>query len=420
MNTTQRKTSGGAIVALCALVYFVSYFARKDFAAIMASMIKDEIITKPQGGFIGMGLFIAYGAGQLVSGYLGDKLRPRTLLIAGLATTMLANLAMPLLPNTTLMIPVWAINGFAQAMLWPPIVRILADNLDHDRFVTANLIVTMAAHVSTILLYLYVPLCLQIASWETVFFTASIITAVTLTIFVISMFFVTLDRGVTARQTQASETYATGAKQESFLALFARVGLIPIFFAIIAMGFLRDGIESWLPTLYGEAFGRTASESILVSAILPVFSILSVTLIKIAHKTKLFSNESRGSAVLFLSAAALCVPLAVLINFEQSALRLVCLILAALICGTMHAINFLYISCLPGRFAAYGKAATASGFCNAFTYVGAAISMYGISALAENLGWSATAISWIGVAGLGLLFSLVALKKYTAFLKKAN
>ena len=416
MDTTQKKTSGGAIVALCSLVYFVSYFARKDFAAVMASMIADNIITESHGGFIGMGLFIAYGTGQLVSGYLGDKTRPRTLLLAGLATTMLANLAMPLLPNTAWMIPVWAINGFAQAMLWPPIVRILASNLDHDRFVTANLIVTMAAHAATILLYLYVPLCLQFMSWEAVFFTATAITGVTLVIFAISMFFVTLDRGVTPRQKQES-TDVPPAQDANFFALFLRAGLPPIFLAIIMMGFLRDGIESWLPTLYMQAFTRTAGESILVSAILPVFSIVSVTLIKIAHKTRTFSNESRGSAVLFLAAAVLCVPLAVLINFEQSTLRLVCLVLAALICGTMHAINFLYISCLPGRFAAYGKAATASGFCNAFTYVGAAISMYGISTLAENLGWSATAISWIGVAGLGLIFSLLALKKYSKFLQ---
>ncbi len=419
MITTEKKTSGGAIVALCSLVYFVSYFARKDFAAVMASMIADSIITKPQGGFIGMGLFIAYGAGQLVSGYLGDKLRPRTLLLAGLATTALANLAMPLLPNIAWMIPVWAINGFAQAMLWPPIVRILADNLDHDRFVTANLIVTMAAHTATILLYLYVPLCLQFMSWEAVFFTAAAVTGVTLVIFTVSMLFVTLDHGAKPRKKQENEARSP-EREGSFLALFARAGILPIFIAIIAMGFLRDGIESWLPTLYGEAFGRGASESILVSAILPVFSILSVTAIKIAHKTRLFSNESRGSLVLFLSAAILCAPLAVLINFEQSTLRLVCLVLAALICGTMHSINFLYISCLPGRFAAYGKAATASGFCNAFTYVGAAISMYGIAAVADTLGWSATAISWICVALLGGLFSLLALKKYAAFLKSAQ
>jgi OPA family glycerol-3-phosphate transporter-like MFS transporter len=315
------------------------------------------------------------------------------------------------------MIPVWAINGFAQAMLWPPIVRILAENLDHVRFVTANLIVTMAAHTATILLYLYVPICLQFMSWEAVFFTATAITGITLAIFTVSMFFITLDRGVTPRQKQECEIDLP-SRDTNFMVLFLRAGILPIFVAIIMMGFLRDGIESWLPTLYMQAFKRTAGESILVSAVLPVFSIVAVTAIKIAHKTRLFSNESRGSAVLFLAAAILCVPLAVLINFEQSTLRLVCLVLAALICGTMHAVNFLYISCLPGRFAAYGKAATASGFCNAFTYVGAAISMYGISALAENLGWSATAISWICVALLGGVFSLIALKRYAAFLQE--
>ena len=403
------------IVILCSIVYFISYFSRKDFAAAMASMITDGMLDKMTGGYIGMGMFIAYGAGQLISGYLGDKIRPRTLLAAGLATTMLANLAMPLLPNTALMIPVWAINGFAQAMLWPPIVRILADNLDHERFVTANLIVTMAAHTATILLYLYVPLCLQIMSWEAVFFTASIITAITLVIFAVSMLFITLDHGVTPRKGKQNE--ATEQQEYTFLALFLRAGILPIFVAIIAMGFLRDGIESWLPTLYGEAFGRTASESILVSAILPVFSILSITVIKILHKTKTFYNEARGSVVLFLGAAAICVPLAILINFEVTALRLVCLILAALICAAMHAINFLYISCLPGRFAPYGKAATASGFCNAFTYVGAAISMYGIAAISDRMGWSATAISWILVSALGMLFSLIALKKYSTFMK---
>ena len=418
MEQTQKKTSGGMIVALCSLVYFVSYFARKDFAAVMASMIAENVLSKSQGGFIGMGLFIAYGTGQLVSGYLGDKLRPRTLLAAGLAVTALANLAMPLLPHTALMIPVWAVNGFAQAMLWPPIVRILADNLDHERFVTANLIVTMAAHASTILLYLYVPLCLQFMTWKAVFYTATGLSALALALFTVAMCFVTLDHAPKAKKAPAAQ--ASKAQSDGFFPLFLRAGLLPIFLSIIAMGFLRDGIESWLPTLYSEAFGRTASESILVSAVLPVFSILSVTAITAAHKTRLFSNESRGSAILFAGAALICVPLAVLINFERTAWRLVCLVLAALICGTMHAINFLYISCVPGRFAAYGRAATASGFCNAFTYVGAAVSMYGIAAVSEWMGWSATAISWILVALLGALCSLLALRKYAAFLKESN
>ena len=60
------------IVAILSLVYFVSYFARKDFAAVMAVMLSENIINKSEGGLIGMALFVCYGVGQLVSGYLGD------------------------------------------------------------------------------------------------------------------------------------------------------------------------------------------------------------------------------------------------------------------------------------------------------------------------------------------------------------
>ena len=80
MEVSRTKYSGRAIVAICSLVYFASYFTRKGFAATMAGMISAGVIDKSLGGFIGMGLFICYGAGQLISGYLGDKIKPRDLI----------------------------------------------------------------------------------------------------------------------------------------------------------------------------------------------------------------------------------------------------------------------------------------------------------------------------------------------------
>ena len=61
-----KKNSKSFIVILCSAVYFVSYFSRKDFAATMAAMLDASVIDKVTGGFIGMGLFIAYGVGQLI------------------------------------------------------------------------------------------------------------------------------------------------------------------------------------------------------------------------------------------------------------------------------------------------------------------------------------------------------------------
>lgn len=420
MEISRTKYSGRAIVAICSLVYFASYFTRKGFAAVMAGMISAGVIDKSMGGFIGMGLFICYGVGQLISGYLGDRLKPRDLIFIGLGLSGVCNLLMPLVPSSALMIPVWALNGLGQAMLWPPIVRMLSDSLDHERFVRANLIVTSAAHVSTILLYLYVPVCLEFFAWETVFYTGSALALLTLVIFAISMALVVKGARVDSAPKSDIPTPVSTKTAEDF-SIFVKqsmsAGLIPILVCIVAMGFLRDGIESWLPTLYSEAFGRDASESVLVSVLLPIFSVLSISVITVLHKTPLFGNEVRGSLVIFGMAALTCIPLSILITSDSSVMRIICLVLAALVCAFMHAVNFLLISCLPGRFSEMGRSATASGICNACVYIGAAISMYGIAAT-STLGWNVTVVTWIGISAAGALMTLIALKAYTKFIKR--
>ena len=65
------------IVALCTLAYFASYFSRKTFAVVMANMLEENVRTKEVGGYIGAALFIFYGLGQLISGFLGDRLQPK-------------------------------------------------------------------------------------------------------------------------------------------------------------------------------------------------------------------------------------------------------------------------------------------------------------------------------------------------------
>lgn len=408
------RYSKRGIVILCSIVYFVSYFSRKDFAAVMAAMLSEGVLEKQAAGLIGTMLFIFYGIGQLLSGYLGDRISPQYLIFLGVGTTAVCNLVMPLVPAGA-MIPLWGLNGLAQAMLWPPIVRILSDHLDHEQFVSANLIVTTAAHVATILLYLYVPLCLRVMSWHAVFYSAAILAGVTLAVFALCLHLVlpkeTPSRADGARATKAAPVTPLASAVRSS-------GLFPIFGCIVMCGFLRDGIETWLPTLYSEAFHRDASESILVSVALPIFSILAITLITALHRRRLFNHEVRGAALLFATALVFAVPLYLLIETESPLSRTVCLVLATLICAAMHGVNFLLISCLPGRFAQLGRASTVSGLCNSCIYIGAAASTYGIALVAESLGWAATILSWIGVAAIGAVLAIPAYRRYSSFIRK--
>jgi OPA family glycerol-3-phosphate transporter-like MFS transporter len=270
--------------------------------------------------------------------------------------------------------------------------------------------------VATILLYLYVPVCLEFFSWKTVFFTASALAVLAILVFAVALSFIVLNSGAHSKKTNSDGN----VQNIGYFSLIKKAGIIEIFIAIIMMGILRDGIESWLPTLYSEAFNRDASESILVSVSLPIFSIISITVITALHKNKLFNNEVLGSAILFLGVVILALPIVFMIKSESAVIRIICLVLSALVCGCMHGVNFLLISCLPGRFSTYGKAATTSGLCNAFVYVGAAISMYGFALISELFDWQATVISWILVAALGIAFTVISLKAYTKFIKSEN
>ena len=413
-----KSYSKKSIIFLCSMVYFVSYFSRKDFAAVMAGMISDGAIARANAGLVGTMLFAFYGVGQLISGYLGDKIAPKHLIMIGLSATAICNAAMPYLPDAG-MIVVWGINGLAQAMLWPPIVKILSTYLDRKTYVTAHLVVTSAAHFATVLLYAYVPLCLTFMSWQTVFLTASILAVLSMTAFAVAMSLIIPKEGVAeASVPDVSNVPSATVTDESLMTVLRKSGIFTVFVCIVVVGFLRDGIESWLPMLYSEAFNRDVSSSTLVSIILPIFSILSISIVTVLYRKRILGNEVSGSAILFSISLVLAIPLVFFLGMDGAFFRVAALFITACICGAMHGVNFLLISCLPGRFAKIGRSATVSGVCNSCVYIGAAISTYGIALISERMGWAVTAATWCGILAIGINFAILSYKRYTAMLKE--
>jgi sugar phosphate permease len=100
-TVAEAGTRKGMLVTVCSIVYFISYLSRKNFAVVMAAMISGEIIDKLVGGFIGMGMFVFYGVGQLISGYLGDKIKPRSIMATGIALAVVTNVLMPTLAGVS-------------------------------------------------------------------------------------------------------------------------------------------------------------------------------------------------------------------------------------------------------------------------------------------------------------------------------
>ena len=109
MNKLTDKKKINALIFLCAVAYFISYLSRLNYAAVMAEFIAESALPKATAVKPITAISITYGLGQLVSGYLGDRIKPRHIITGGFILTTIMNFIMPFAaPNIFLMTVTWA------------------------------------------------------------------------------------------------------------------------------------------------------------------------------------------------------------------------------------------------------------------------------------------------------------------------
>ena len=389
------------------LVYFASYVTRINFAAILQEVITDTGFAKTSLALILVFQSVAYATGQLVSGKLGDKIKPTELIFWGLAIASAINIFFPFVSfSVPLMAIFWTVNGFAQAMMWPPIVKILVANMDDGAYGTAVVRVSYGSALGTVLVYLAAPLVIAFFGWRGVFAASSAVG-----IFVCVLWWTIKGRiAVDTVQASLGEPLEKGKKQKNAFPTAAIFPFVFIVVAILCQGMLRDGISSWMPTYLAEVFEMDNKISILCTVSLAVFTIICNTVTNAVFK-RFFKNEVFCAGAIF-SISMLCTIL-LLVFFGASGAFTV--FVMALISGCMHGINLMLIAIVPKRFGRYGNVSTVVGLVNAFTYAGSAIATYGIAWISEIVGWRGTVAVWGIIALLGMLCCFVATKPWKKF-----
>jgi len=392
--------------SLCWLVYFASYLTRINYGAVISEIVISEGFLKSAAGIVTTVSFISYGTGQILSGFLGDRVNPRLLIFWGLIATSILNILMPFCKSVELMSVVWFINGFAQAMMWPPLVKIMACYLDEEMFKKTCVNVSIASSVGTIFVYLISPLCIAVYGWQLVFFVSAFFGLITAFIWAGGQKKIESQINVDKK----AETQESSHTNVSMGKIILSSGLIFMAAGIIFQGILRDGITTWMPSFISETYNWGSSAAIFSTVILPVFSMISVKLAALIQR-KFFKNELVCATVIFASGFICCI----LLSWCFSGGALLSIILAALITGCMHGVNIMLVSIVPSKFEKYGRVSTVSGVLNFFTYMGSAVSSYGIAKISEVFGWSFTLTTWSAAALVGTLACLVCIKKWKSF-----
>lgn len=380
------------LVVLFAVTYFASYVTRINYGAVISEMIRATGYSKPLLSMAVTGSFVTYGVGQLISGACGDRFSPKKLVTLGLSVSSLMNILISLCGDPYQMTAVWCVNGMAQAFIWPPLVKIMSSMLSEEAYRIGVVRVSWGSSLGTVAVYLVSPVLISLCGWRAVFI-ASAICGVTV------VFLWNRKAADPACEKTAEQQRGGGRAFAGLLTPY----MLCIMFGIIMMGMLRDGVTTWMPSYISDTYHLGSAISILSGVVMPIFSILSC---QMALKVYAGIRSILLCAVVFFGIGGLSAAAMIVLSGKQALLSV---LFAAVLTGSMHGVNLMLISMIPPRFQQFGNVSLVSGVLNSCTYVGSAISTYGVAVVSEGYGWSVTLLLWILMAALGLAACTISL-----------
>ena len=400
---------------LCWIAYFSTYIGRLNYSASLTGIILSEGFSKGQAGMIGTAFFFAYGAGQFVSGFLGDRLAPKKMVFTGLMVSGLCNLAMAGAKGSGLMTAVWCVNGLFQAFIWSPMIRLMYEYYKTETRMKACVSLNSSVPLGTMAAYGLTALVIWLSGWRTMFVLAGAALIGTSLFWITGMKRVERYAAESGKMAEmpSGETGGSAKAAVNWKSLLIQSGFLFLMMALFVQGALKDGVTTWVPTYISETYGLSAILAITSTMVIPVFNLLGVYLASFAN-LHWFRNEVRTAGAFFVvSAAAILV-----LRLSSGRSMAVSFLMLALATTAMMAVNTMLIAVLPSYFGVIGRASSVSGLLNSSVYAGGAVSTYGIGALSVALGWNATIVIWFLMAAVSAVICFLTVRKWIAYRKE--
>ncbi|WP_373261633.1 MFS transporter [Hungatella hathewayi] len=400
---------------LCWIAYFSTYIGRLNYSASLTGIILSEGFSKGQAGMIGTAFFFAYGAGQFVSGFLGDRLAPKKMVFTGLMVSGLCNLAMAGAKGSGLMTAVWCVNGLFQAFIWSPMIRLMYEYYKTETRMKACVSLNSSVPLGTMAAYGLTALVIWLSGWRTMFVLAGAALIGTSLFWITGMKRVERYAAESGKMAEipSGETGGSAKAAVNWKSLLIRSGFLFLMMALFVQGALKDGVTTWVPTYISETYGLSAILAITSTMVIPVFNLLGVYLASFAN-LHWFRNEVRTAGAFFVVSAAAIL----MLRLASGRSMAVSFLMLALATTAMMAVNTMLIAVLPSYFGVIGRASSVSGLLNSSVYAGGAVSTYGIGALSVALGWNATIVIWFLMAAVSAVICFLTVRKWIAYRKE--
>lgn len=405
------------IFAACFLAYTAAYICRVNISPAIPVIQQDLELNSASMGLVGTAFFWSYALGQLINGYIGDRVSGRRLVFCGLVISALLNIAFGFSSGLAFMLLFWGVNGFFQSMLWGPIVKTFSKWFPHQKYNAVSFGLSISPIAGYLIAWGFSGIVLKYLNWRWVFWIpAALVMGLALLWLVMARNKpedTRLSLGDAKHQngteTTAEQANESASEKAALWGLIARTNLVLIALAGVTQGMIDKSIQLWFPKLLADTLALSWNETAGTILIIPLVNLGGIMLVGWLNKRLKFNTKL--TIVLLMAASVISSLLLAL--FYANAIAGVVLI--ACTSAFIGGINPLMVTMIPLTFKHCDKVSAVAGFIDFSIYLGAGFGGTLTGYFLDSFGWNNVFLMWCLVLAIGTVVMGVYL-----FKEKAN
>jgi sugar phosphate permease len=383
-------------IRVLAITYGAFYFCRSNLSAAVPGIKAELALDNAEMGMVLASSKLVYGIGQLVNGQLAERVSPRKMLAVGMLGSAALNLAFGFGAAVELLVFVWAMNGYAQALGWTPTMKVAASWIEPAARGRAIGIIGTGYQAAAAITFVISGYAVEHFGWRGALWLPALLLATTAVYMLLRLREQPEHGGPEAARIEAAPALPLA---RSIMLTLRNPALWLLALALGLLNANRYGFLDWGITHVTEATQGGIGEAALEYAVLPAGGIAGALV-----SGWLSDRFFHGRRAPVLVGALLVLALLTLVYRDAVALGVLPTVACLFAVGfVLFGAQVLLVGTAPVDLARPGTRAAAVGFVNFAGYMGAYAGDRITGTLADTHGWGTAVGFWAACAAAAAL-----------------
>lgn len=377
--------NAGLIGIISIMSYVANYFLRNMLGVLTPFILKSTSYTKEYLALLSSCYMIAYAAGQLFNGVLGDVVKPKNMVLIGLVAAGVSTMTFPFVSYSFFQIACFVVLGYALSMVRGPLMKIISENMAPNYARIICVFFSFSSFAGPLIAGIFS----MIFNWKAAFVAAGISTVIIATMAFMALTLLERNNLILFKRMKNFNI-------KEMFGVFKIDGFT--FYIIIAclVEIAATSISFWIPTFFNEYVNFDENKSNMVFSFISLVRALmpftALGLYKLCGEKDILIVKVSYLISILAFAVMLIIPK----GFGTIAFLLLALVMNSLVSALLWSIY------IPG-LGKTGRVSSVNGILDCTGYIAASVATSLFAYIVSIFNWKGLIVAWGVIPLVGLI-----------------